>query len=39
MKVWKPLVKLSKFNKHKPTIVFDNKPLYGNWIIFNNKNK
>lgn len=43
MNVWKPLVKLNKLNKHKPTIVFDNKPLviwysYDNWIIFNNKN-
>lgn len=42
MNVWKPLVKLNKLNKHKPTIVFDNKPLivwysYNNWIIFNNK--
>lgn len=26
MNVWKPLVKLNRLNKHKPTIVFDNKP-------------
>lgn len=37
MNVWKPLVKLNRLNKHKPTIVFDNKPLiiwysYDNWI-------
>ena len=43
MNVWKPLIKLNKLNKNKPTIVFDNKPLIiwysnNNWIIFNNKN-
>ena len=37
MNVWKPLVKLNRLNKHKPIIVFDNKPLiiwysYDNWI-------
>jgi len=35
MNVWKPLVKLNRLNKHKPTIVFDNKPLII-WYSYDN---